>query len=65
MRSELNGVFFVNLEKVGRYGNYNETWQEADHGITEQISDWFAFVRWSISVCIVLISLAYAYSLIK
>ncbi len=26
---------------------------------------WFAFVRWSISVYIVLISLAYAYSLIK
>lgn len=43
MRSELNGVFFVNLEKVGRYGNYNETWQEADHGITEQISDLVCF----------------------
>ncbi len=26
---------------------------------------WFAFVRWNISVYIVLISLAYAYSLIK
>lgn len=65
MRSELNGVFFVNLEKVGRYENLPKHGMKLIMELLNKYPIWFAFVRWSISVCIVLISLAYAYSLTK